>query len=88
MNPVVIYVLVLAGVVVLAMIVRRLVVVPTRECYMCGARVPVTKRLCQSCGYPFETVSQAERKDATAMSRLSGRPSPSRSSASPRREAR
>ena len=66
MNPLVIYVLVLAGIVVLSMGLRRLVFVQTRRCFMCDTRVPVTERRCRYCGYYFEAVTQEERKKGSA----------------------
>jgi hypothetical protein len=41
-------------VLVLALILRTFVLVPTRVCPRCAHRVPVTKPFCASCRYRFE----------------------------------
>ena len=43
-----------AVVLVLAIILRTFVLVPTRRCPRCAQKVPVTRQFCRNCQYRFE----------------------------------
>jgi hypothetical protein len=52
-DPLLIYILLLASALVLLLTVRALAQVPTRMCPLCEGSVPLSDRVCRTCQYRF-----------------------------------
>jgi hypothetical protein len=53
MDPLLIYILVLASALGLLLVARAFTHVPTRTCPLCGDSVPLADRVCRTCQYRF-----------------------------------